>query len=90
MIMLKIQLIVRAPPNMGGIAPDPTRSKLFTVYKTSLRLGTVKANLFHSMTARLLFAVTQAQPDIQVTVAYLCTRVCEPTEDEYLKLARVI
>ena len=42
------------------------------------------------MTARLLFAAKQARPDIQVAVAYLCTRVQEPTEDDYLKLARVI
>ena len=42
------------------------------------------------MTARLLFAAKQARPDIQVAVAYLCTRVREPTEDDYLKLARVI
>ena len=42
------------------------------------------------MTARLLFAAKQARPDIQVTVTYLCTRVLEPTKDDYLKLARVI
>ena len=42
------------------------------------------------MTARLLFAAKRARPDIQVAVAYLCTRVREPTEDDYLKLTRVI
>ena len=39
---------------------------------------------------RLLFAAKRARPDIQVAVAYLCTRVREPTKDDYLKLARVI
>ena len=42
------------------------------------------------MTARLLFAVKRARPDIPVAIAYLCTRVREPTEDDYLKLTRVI
>ena len=40
--------------------------------------------------ARLLFAAKRAQPDIQVVVVYPCTRVHEPTKDDYLKLARVI
>ena len=51
------EIIDSAPPNMGGTAPDPTRSKLLTVYKTSTRLGTVQADFFQSTTARLLFAV---------------------------------
>ena len=42
------------------------------------------------MTARLLFAAKRARPDIQVAVAYLCTKAREQTEDDYLKLARVI
>ena len=83
-------MIDSASPDMGGRAPDPARSKLFTIHKTSPRLGTAKANFFHSMMARLLFAAKQAQPDIQVAVAYLCTRLRKPTKDDYLKLARVI
>ena len=42
------------------------------------------------MTARLLYAAKRAWPNIQVAVAYLCTRVREPTEDDYTKLMRVI
>lgn len=75
---------------MNGTAPDPARSKLFTVHDNSPLLGVVQADFFNSMTARLLFAVKRVRPDIQVAVAYLCTRVWEPTKDDYLKLARVI
>ena len=57
-----------APTDVGGMSPDPTRSKLFNVHETSPRLGTAQADLFHSMTARLLFAAKRARPDIQVTV----------------------
>ena len=83
-------IIASAPPDMRGIAPDPAISKLFSVHKTSPRLGTAEADEFHSMTAWLLFATKRARPGIQVAVAYLCTRVQEPTEDNFLKLTRVI
>ena len=65
-------IINSIPPAMGGTAPDPVKFKLLTVHKTLPRLGIALANLFHSMMARLLFAVKQAQPDIMVAVAYLC------------------
>lgn len=42
------------------------------------------------MTAHLLFAYKQARPDIQVAVAFLCTWVKAPIEEDYKKLARCI
>ena len=66
------------------------KSKLFDVLDASPRLNTRETDEFHSMTARLLFAAKRARPGIQVAVAYLCTRVREPTRDDYLKLSRVI
>ena len=83
-------IIESAPSDMNGISPDPAKSKLFTVHDTSPRLGYQQAEFFHCMTARLLYAAKRARPDIQVAVAYLCTRVNEPTEDDYMKLMRVI
>ena len=83
-------IITSAPPDMRGITSDPARSKLFSVHESSLTLNRVEADEFHSMTARLLFAAKRAQPDIQVAVAYVCTRVREQMKDDYLKLARVI
>ena len=62
-------IIDSAPPDMGGTAPDPIISKLFTVHETSQRFGTAQASFFHSMTARFMFAAKQAQLDIQVVVA---------------------
>ena len=46
--------------------------------------------LFHRHVTRLLFASKSARPDIQVCVAFLCTRVKAPTEQDYKKLGRVI
>jgi hypothetical protein len=42
------------------------------------------------MTAQLLFLSKRARPDIQTAVAFLCTRVKSPDEDDWKKLARVI
>ena len=83
-------IVASAPLDMGGILPDPAKSKLFDVHDTLPRLNRRETGEFHSMTVRLLFSAKQARPDIQVAVAYLCTRVREPTHDDYLKLARVI
>ena len=85
-----VDIIASAPPDMRGIAPDQARSKLFSVHGSSPRLNKAEAEEFHSMMARLLFASELARPDIQLAVASLCTRVREPTKDNFLKLARVI
>ena len=72
-------IIITEPSDMNRTAPDPARASLFTVDETSPLLDADRAEFFHSTTARLLFATKQARPDIQVAVAYLCTRVRETT-----------
>ena len=37
-----------------------------------------------------MFASKRARPDIQVCVAFLCTQVKSPTEQDYKKVGRVI
>jgi hypothetical protein len=44
--------------------------------------------MFHHHTAKLLFLSKRARPDIQTAVTFLTTRVREPDEDDYKKLAR--
>ena len=63
---------------------------LFKVNPESPKLSQKQAELFHRIVARLLFASKQARPDIQVCVAFLCTRVKLPSEEDYEKLGRVI
>lgn len=38
----------------------------------------------------MLFTSKRSRPDIQVAVAFLCTRVKNPTEDDWMKLGKVI
>jgi len=40
--------------------------------------------------ARALFLAKRARPDIQPPVAFLCTRVQEPTEEDWFKLIRMM
>ena len=40
--------------------------------------------------AQLLFAAKRARPDIQTSIAFLCTRVQKPDEDDWKKLVRVL
>ena len=85
-------IIVEAPLDLkvGPKHKTPASGKLFHVDKTSPLLNTEKAELFHRLVARLLFASKRARPDIQVAVAFLCTRVKNPTEEDYKKLGRLI
>jgi hypothetical protein len=46
--------------------------------------------MYHHNTAKLLFLCKRARPDIQTVVAFLCTRVKNPDEDDYKKLTRVM
>ena len=68
----------------------PGNNQLFKIDDDSPRLLPKDVDIFHRHVARLLFASNRAKPDIQVCVAFLCTRVKPPTEQDYKKLGRVI
>jgi len=76
--------------DMNGTAVTPASDDLFTVDESSPKLNDEMSDYFHRVTARFLFAAKRARPDIQVAVAYLCTRVKCPTESDYHKLRRLV
>jgi hypothetical protein len=47
-------------------------------------------DFYHRTTAKLLFAAKRARPNLQVAVAYMCTRVKAPTVADYYKLGRTL
>ena len=65
-------------------------NQLFKVNDDSPRLSQKDADIFHCHVARLLFTSKRARPNIQVCVAFLCTRIKSPTEQDYKKLGRFI
>jgi hypothetical protein len=68
------------PADMKGTAPTPASNNLFEAHEDSPALNKKESDFFHRATARLLFAAKRARPDLQVAVAYLCTRVKAPTQ----------
>ena len=83
--------IVEAPEeSKPNKCMHPCNGNLFKVKENSPLLDPKKADLFHRLVMRLLFASKRARPDIQVTVAFLCTGVKAPTEEDYRKLGRLI
>jgi hypothetical protein len=83
-------ILAEMPADMKGTAPTPASDNLFDVDETSPALNEKESDFFHRTTARLLFAAKRARPDLQVAVAYLCTRVKSPSQSDYRKLTRVI
>jgi hypothetical protein len=83
-------ILEEMPDDMNGTAPTPASDNLFDADEDSPQLNEKEADFFHRTTARLLFAAKRARPDLQVAVAYLCTRVKSPSQSDYRKLTRVI
>ena len=83
-------LLDEAPEDMGGTATMPAADHLFTVSQEPEYLDDATSELFHHLTAKLLFLAKQARPDIQTATAFLTTRVKHPDKDDYKKLGRVI
>ncbi|KAG7364548.1 reverse transcriptase RNA-dependent DNA polymerase [Nitzschia inconspicua] len=68
----------------------PWNDNLFKVTKGSNKLEKKKAEQFHTTTAQGLFACKRARPDINPVIAFLTTRVKEPTQEDWMKLVRMM
>ena len=84
------EMLDELPEDMSGTAITPAANHLFYVDEKAEKLSTEKAEFFHHNVAKLLFLCKRARPDIQTAVAFLCTRVKTPDNDDYKKLARVM
>jgi len=73
-----------------GQARTPAANGLFKINENEEQLPKHRSDTFHSLTAQLLFLCKRNRPDIQVAVAFLCTRVHEFTEEDWRKLGRVM
>ena len=70
-------------------ATTPAASDLFAKGDSS-PLNKEQAEVYHTFVAKALFACKRARPDIQPTVAALCTCVREPNQDDWNKLIRLL
>ena len=78
------------PVDMKGTSATPASNNLFVVNEKGKKLEEKMSDFFHHNVAKLLYMCKRARPDIQTAVAFLCTRVKSPDEDDYKKLSRVM
>jgi len=78
------------PYNINGTAKTRVVYHLLNVNDGVKKLTHDKAELFHHMVAKLLYLCRRSHQYIQTAVAFLCTRVKSPDEDDCKKLIRVI
>jgi hypothetical protein len=76
--------------DMDGTATSPAAEYLFQIVDGVPLLDEATSEFFHATVAKLLFLCKRGRPDIQTAIAFLCTRVQNPTKHDYNKLARVI
>jgi len=84
------KLVEEAPGDMAGVAKTPAGNHLFTINPDCDKLPEKTAQVFHHIAAKLLYLCRRTWQDIQTAVAFLCTRVKNPYNDDYKKLTRVI
>jgi hypothetical protein len=84
-------MIKSFPEEIGKKIPTtPWSEILFKVNAKSNRLNPELRVKFHTIFAKGLFVTKRARQDIQPGIAFLCTRVQHPTEDDRKKLRRMI
>ena len=83
-------ILAEATEDIDSTSRYPADKNLFQVNDNSKKLDSNKADYFHPMTARLLYAAKRAQPDLQTAFAFLCKRVKSPDVEDYAKLCKVI
>ena len=73
-----------------GPVATPAANHLFEVNDEAEKLSEKEALLYHHHTEKLLYLSKRARPDIQTSVAFMCTRVTQPDLDDLKKLQRVL
>ena len=84
-------IIDDAPNGMIGESVTPAGAHPFQVNEEDpISLDEKAAVEFHHIVARLLFLCKRMRPDLQMPVAFLCTRVHNPVTDDYRKLSHTL
>ena len=71
-------------------AVTPANRNLFEINHDCVELTMEESDNFHSIVAKLLYVSKRARIDIELPIAFLCTRVSCSTEQDQGKLARVL
>ena len=76
--------------NISGTVASPANKNLMNVDPDSKLLCSKKRENFHSTTAKLLYLVKRARPDMELVTTFMTSRVSNPTEEDWRKLTRAL
>ena len=76
--------------DVSGHVSSLATKNLFEVNEESPLLPQKRQDTFHSVVARLIWVMKRSRPDLETCVSFLCTRVSCSTEEDWLKLKRVL
>jgi hypothetical protein len=79
-------IIQEAPEDMREMAVTPAASNLLTIRDNKDKLDDKRVEMYHHLTARLLYLCKRAHPDLQMTISFLMTWVTRPDKDDWKKL----
>ena len=79
-----------ASEDIKSAVKTPASEDLFVIDETSPELNKDAKEHFHSLTAKLLYLSKRTRPDILVAVSFLTSRVLVATEQDGIKLTRVL
>jgi len=82
------KMLAELQTDMNGVSRVPAAGQLFNINPDPIKLPEDKAQLLHHLVAKLLYLCSCTRQYIQTVVAFLCTRVKEPDEDDYKKLVK--
>jgi len=77
------KMLEELPTKMGGLVTTPASSYLFNTDPGCKKLNNDEGQLFHHLVAKLLYLSKCTRQEMQMAVAFLCTRVKEPYTDNY-------
>ena len=84
------EAIEEFPEECTKSTPTPASLHLFEVDEDTTKLKDDMKEIFHRITAKMLFVSRRGRPDIQLTIAFLCTRTTKSDLDDWKKLKRLL
>jgi hypothetical protein len=84
------KMYIELPTDMNGSAKTPATGHLFSINPEAMKLPKETSQVFHHLVAKLIYLSRCTRQDIQTAVAFLCTRVQAPYEDNYKNLSTYI
>ena len=84
------EVLDQFPQKFNSGATTPATTHIFEINETAEKLSDEKAEIFHSIVAKLLWIAKRGRPDIELPISFLCTRVQSPDVDDWSNLERVL